>query len=252
MERNQTVLWKESLKSYLWDLVLGLLLLFAVSYVERAEAQPGGPDVALLLMIDTSSSVMQGEYELQKNGTIAAITGDEFWSGMSGTEMAIAIMEWSDQPWTVVPWTVVRTQEEMIAAVAPYVGWTRKTYGSSGPGGYGYGGGAGGTYYGGTALGYSLQKGVEYMEQCGCSKRRIIDVSGDGSDNGGTDPRIARDIAAERGITINGLAIVNEEKTLREYYENHIVTPGDGFAVEANDFGVYERVLVRKLLLEVS
>lgn len=246
MGRNQKALWPEGLTSYLLDVILALLLLYAILWIERAEAQPAKPDVALLVFIDTSSSVSVQEYELQKNGTIVALTGDEFWKGMGNTPIAIALAEWADDPYLVVPWTLVRNKEEMQAALAPYMGWERKTIGD-GPGG------RGGQHFGSTALGKSMLWAVDYMGQCGCpSARQIIDVSGDGEDNGGVDPRKAASIALQRNITINGLAIINEEKTLREYYENFVITPGDGFAVEANDFGVYERVLVRKLLLEVS
>ena len=43
------------------------------------------------------------------------------------------------------------------------------------------------------------------------AKRRIIDVSGDGNNNSGRLVTEARDEAVAKGITINGLAIINEK-----------------------------------------
>ena len=39
----------------------------------------------------------------------------------------------------------------------------------------------------------------------------VIDVSGDGANNGGTLVTVARDLALVDGITINGLLIVNDK-----------------------------------------
>ena len=61
-----------------------------------------------------------------------------------------------------------------------------------------------------TAIGASIDFAVAQLEAGGiAAKRRIIDVSGDGSDNSGQLVTVARDKAVAKGITINGLAIIN-------------------------------------------
>lgn len=247
MGSNRETFWT----AYLVDVIVALFLIFLVLLVHKAEAQPIEPEVALHLLIDVSSSVSDEEYRLQKEGTVAALTGDEFWHSMGNTPIAIALTEWADNPVPIIPWTLVTNQQEMKAVLLPYAKVERPPVTSPNTGGYNYAPHR--ANYGITGLGKAMMFGVVSMEQCGCpTARQIIDVSGDGMENAGGNPKAARDLASSRNITINGLAIINEEKSLREYYEEYVVTPGDGFAVEANDFKVYENVLLRKLLLEVS
>ena len=67
-----------------------------------------------------------------------------------------------------------------------------------------------------TAIGASIDFAVAQLEAGGiAAKRRIIDVSGDGSDNSGQLVTVARDKAVAKGITINGLAIINEKTRSR-------------------------------------
>src|SRR6476660_7227971 len=56
------------------------------------------------------------------------------------------------------------------------------------------------------------------------AKRRIIDVSGDGTNNSGRPVTEARDQAISQGVTINGLAIVNDKPN--PGYAFHTQPPG--------------------------
>ena len=66
--------------------------------------------------------------------------------------------------------------------------------------------------------------------------RQVIDISGDGSSNVGADPGPVRDAAVAARITINGLAIVNEEPTVDLYYADHVIGGPDAFLMVAKDF----------------
>ena len=54
--------------------------------------------------------------------------------------------------------------------------------------------------------------------------RRIIDISGDGTSNSGRPIAEARDQAVAAGVTINGLAIINNKPNLG--YSAHTNPPG--------------------------
>ena len=56
------------------------------------------------------------------------------------------------------------------------------------------------------------------------AQRRVIDVAGDGTNNSGRDVTDARDDALKAGITINGLAIINEHPV--SYTYAHVQPPG--------------------------
>jgi hypothetical protein len=50
-----------------------------------------------------------------------------------------------------------------------------------------------------------------------------IDISGDGHSNCGEYPQLVRDRAVAAGVAINGLAIVNEEPYLAEFYRRSVI-----------------------------
>jgi hypothetical protein len=94
--------------------------------------------------------------------------------------------------------------------------------------------------------------------------RRVIDVSGDGTNNAGRDVELARNDAVAKGITINGLVILSErpipwnpEHTnppggLAEYYRNHVIGGPGAFVMVAEDFKSFGRALTSKLVAEIA
>lgn len=82
-------------------------------------------------------------------------------------------------------------------------------------------------------------------------ERRVIDVSGDGRANEGESPAIARAYANRIGITINGLAILNEEPDLTRYYLAGVVGGPGSFLLTAVDFDDFAESMRRKLYFEI-
>ncbi len=54
------------------------------------------------------------------------------------------------------------------------------------------------------------------------------------------------------GITINGLAIVNEVPTLDIYYAEHVIGGPDAFLLVAKDYQDFADAIRRKLLREIQ
>ena len=79
----------------------------------------------------------------------------------------------------------------------------------------------------------------------------MIDVSGDGRRNTGVDPAHARDRALVAGITVNGLAIVNEDPALDIYYRGRVIGGAGAFLLTARDFDDFARAMRLKLLTEI-
>jgi len=96
------------------------------------------------------------------------------------------------------------------------------------------------------------------------SKRRTIDVSGDGTNNSGRDAGAARDDASAQGVTINGLVILSEtpliwnpEHTnpaggLAEYYRRNVIGGPGAFVMVAENFASFGAALVKKLVAEIA
>ena len=82
--------------------------------------------------------------------------------------------------------------------------------------------------------------------------RRKIDVSGDGHANEGLKPDRVRDYAVLSGVTVNGLAIINDEPYLEEYYREHVIGGSGAFVMVAADYPDFVEAIRRKLLRELT
>lgn len=205
-------------------------------------------DVELLLGVDISGSVDSDEARMQREGyarglndpmVVKAITG-----GFHG-RIAVALFEWSDsylQNW-VLDWTVIQDQKSADAVSKALLEAPIRTARRTSI--------AGALLYGMTRFGTSNFEG----------QRRVMDISGDGPNNDGGPVDLARDKVLAAGISVNGLAIINDKQNtwgfptlqdLDRYYEG-CVTGGPGsFVVVAEGFKSFGEAVRRKLILEVA
>jgi hypothetical protein len=82
--------------------------------------------------------------------------------------------------------------------------------------------------------------------------RRIIDVSGDGSNNSGRDVNEARDEAVRDGIAINGLPILTVEPGLDIYYRDHVIGGPGAFMIPVKDYDNFADAVLKKLINEIA
>ena len=71
--------------------------------------------------------------------------------------------------------------------------------------------------------------------------RRKVDVSGDGHANEGFRPGPVRDYVVLSGVTVNGLAIINDEPYLEDYYRRNVIGGPGAFVMVAADYGGLHR-----------
>ena len=106
---------------------------------------------------------------------------------------------------------------------------------------------------GGTGLGSAMVYAVRSIERNRfAGDRRVIDVSGDGQNNMGVAPDSVRDAAVAAGITVNGLAILDEEPWLNQYYLANVIGGPGAFLEVASDFDSFAEAMRRKLRREIS
>ena len=104
---------------------------------------------------------------------------------------------------------------------------------------------------GGTNLGGAVRTSLAQIETNRFEgRRKVIDVSGDGFT--GLSPRRERDRAVERGVTINGLAILNEKPELGLYYAMHLIGGPGAFVLTAESYEDFAEAMRDKLLQEIS
>jgi hypothetical protein len=105
---------------------------------------------------------------------------------------------------------------------------------------------------GATALGEGLAFSLSVLARCPADARRaVVDLSGDGRSNRGRPPAPMRDIGVAAGITINGLAVLNEEPDLLSYYEAEVIGGAGAFAMPCLDYADFGEAMRRKLLREM-
>jgi hypothetical protein len=225
--------------------LFGALVLYAGA--ARAEAV----DVALVLAADVSRSIDAGEFRLQRQGYVAAVTSPRVLTAVqAGTHRAIALcfVEWAgpEEQLVVVDWTVVRDGESASDFAAALAAAPR-------------------SYTGRTSISAAVDFAMTQLARSGVvAERRIIDVSGDGTNNAGRPVTDARDAAVAQGVIINGLAIINERpegyffahtqppEGLPAYYKNNVVGGNGAFVQVVKDFTTFGDAIANKLVTEIA
>jgi hypothetical protein len=217
----------------------GLLILLTL--VAGAPARAAPPvDLALVLAVDASRSVDSEEFDLQRLGYAKAFRNPRVIDAIRGGSIgsiAVTYFQWSGPQvhYLAVPWSVLRDKGD-IAAFADAVEHSDRV-----------------VFGGGTSVSGAIDFGVALLAEVPAEPaRRVIDISGDGSNNNGRLPTYARDEAVAAGITINGLAILNDEPLLDRYYFANVIGGPGSFVVTTNDYETFAAAILTKLIREIA
>ncbi len=197
-------------------------------------------DLELILAIDTSSSVSSEEFDLQMRGMSQAFRNEAVIGAIraSGDRgIVVAMVQWSDarKQLLAIDWFEVNDQETSEQFAQEIDNTPRFLFG------------------GGTALGGALTFAARQFEKNSYSgRRKVIDVSGDGRTNQGTRPERVRDKVVDSGVTINGLAILNEDPTIDSYYRYNVIGGTGAFVITATDYEDFSAAMLEKLIKEIS
>jgi hypothetical protein len=217
-------------------LALGLAL---VRPADTALAQTA-VDLQLVLAVDVSGSVNQARFELQKQGYVAAFRDARVLRAIrSGARGAIAVtmVQWTgpELQIQVVPWRLIGTQAAAAAFADAIDGAPRRLFG------------------GGTSISGAVDYGVALLGDSSYrGTRRVIDVSGDGSNNRGRPAHLARDEAVRSNIGINGLPILAIEPDLDRYYRDNVIGGPGAFMIAAESFETFADAILKKLITEIA
>lgn len=204
-----------------------------------SHAQDYDVDLALVLAIDCSFSVDAKEFHQQMEGLGRAFRFKEVKEAIrQGRRQRIAVtaIQWSDEnnQIVIVPWTIVSGDADADELGLILERMPRKLA------------------EGGTSISTALLYSQVLFETAPSAERRVIDVSSDGRNNIGPPVNAVRDRVVARGITINGLTILNEWPTLDIYFETHVVGGQGHFVIPTPDYAAYADAIYRKLLREIT
>ena len=227
------------------EALVGSLAALTAARSSRAADIP--VDLQLVLAVDVSRSIDEVEAELQRRGYIEAMTNERVIDAiLSGENKRIAVCytEWAGTHYqmVVIDWTVIDTAaaarrfaEKLSEAPRTSQSWT--------------------------AVGAALAHAGQRFDGSGySSRRRVIDISGDGRTNDGPPAELVRDKLVAAGIVINGLPVMMNrtnfgrppDLTLDKYYEENVIGGPGSFMIVADNFDQFGRSVRNKLVREVS
>jgi hypothetical protein len=237
-----------------WITALCVALLMAAGVVplaRQALADDEQVDLLLVLAADVSRSVDERKFRLQREGYAAAIVDPRvvraMTTGATG-RIALCFMEWASdgEQIVVIDWTPVGSEGE-AQSISKRIREAPRAF------------------MGRTSISAAIDYSMGILARSPfVGTRRVIDVSGDGTNNSGRPVTLARDTAVGQGVTINGLVILSEVPLptnpmhthppggLTAYYENNVIGGPGAFVVEAESFEAFGQLLVSKLVKEIA
>ncbi len=212
-------------------------LWFAMSPVSGV-AQP--VDLELILAIDCSYSVDDAEFDLQKSGMAEAFMTETVVSSIEAGKfgaIAVTVVQWSRLTSQImsVPWTVVHDTASAHDFAARIAGMERTSE------------------EGATSISAMINVGVILFDVNRFEgTRKVIDISADGPNNNGPKIDPMRALAINKGVTVNGLTILNEVQTLDYYFRKRVIAGDDAFVVKAEGYENYVEAILQKLVREIG
>ena len=224
-----------------------LVMLLSAGGARAAE----GVDLALVLVTDVSRSVHDGEFALMKEGYAAAFNDPDVLQAIKRGALgriAVSYIEFAgaSEVRTVVQWTVISDAASAAAFVKTLQAAPR-------------------SFWGRTSISAGMALALRTLASSGYeAQRQVIDVCGDGTNNAGRAVSEVRDEALALGITVNGLAIINErpmswaqahtqpEGGLDTWYRENVTGGPGSFVLTIRDFRSFGEAMRKKLLNEIA
>ena len=205
---------------------------------------------ALSLGLDVSRSVDDTEYELQRDGVIAALNADAVRAilfAQPDAPIRVHVFEWSSQTnqTVIVPWTTVTGPDDLVNITGLLRAHRR---GEKAPS---------------TAIGTAILAGFDFLTTQSDCWIRTLDLSGDGENNSGLLPEQIPPELRPPNVTVNGLVVGSGNflgdtvsgdalGDLRDYYQLNVIRGPNAFVEVAEDYLAYAATMERKLIRELS
>lgn len=205
-------------------------------------------DAAIVLAVDTSSSINRDQADRQRQGHVEALRSREVQSAIrrgSAGCIAVAYVEWSSvgRLRTVMPWRRICGRDDALGAAAFLAGHgDLDAEGSKG---------------GRTSLSYAIEASSLMLDNFpGRADSKIVDISANGTNNDGLPVSQARSRVLDKGHIINAIAVSRTEPgvttDLWAYFHDNVIGGPGAFVIAPDGPADYAKALRRKLVLEIS
>ncbi|NJM30556.1 MAG: DUF1194 domain-containing protein [Rhizobiales bacterium] len=221
------------------------------AFVSIASASPlraEAVDLELVLLADSTGSIGDDEIYFQRKGYADALAHSDVLDAIeTGRHQRIAVtyVEWGDMTSqvTVVPWTVISSRADAEGFGLKLMDEPRLARGRN-------------------AIGSAIAYGAKEIDTNAFEgARKVIDFSADSANSWNGLPLAAtRQMVLDKGITINGLAILCRTCSsgrpvsydLEKAFEETIIGGDESFVVTAENPRSFSMAVRRKLILEIA
>ena len=206
--------------------------------------------LALILALDVSGSVDEGEYQFQMTGVASALTDPEVQQllfAMPDAPVALSIFEWSSASYqhVIQDWVLIETEADLWAVHDRLKGWVRSPAPEA------------------TGLGAALQFAVEEFKRGPVCWEQTLDISADGKNNDWPIPERLREAGQLGTMNVNTLVVapdflVKYDKDrvgideMATYFRERIIHGPGAFVEIALGYSDYGEAMRRKLIRELA
>src|SRR5690348_2902509 len=145
---------------------------FLVFFSFAGESRGAGVDLEVILAADVSRSIDDAEFDMQRKGYAAALTDPRVLTAIQarpGAAIGVCFIEWSgeEDQQVVVDWTELRDEEDAGSMAAAILAAPR-------------------SFMGRTSISAAIDFAMAHFTKSKWpGSRRVIDISGDGTNNSG-------------------------------------------------------------------
>jgi Protein of unknown function (DUF1194) len=224
-------------------ILAALALLTAPALTTLTAAHARCADLAIVLAVDASGSINAADFALQRLGYALAFADPQVQTALqaAGT-VDVALVLWGDSEMSpqIFAWHRITGPDDAAALTASLRYIPR-------------------TVTGNTGIGHGVWAALDLLSAPGvCAMRKIINVSGDGVETWSPRPRAgvplaaARARAADLGVTINALAITQDQPGLADWYSQHLITGAQSFVIAVDGYDAFGAAIIQKLAREIA
>ena len=224
-----------------WLLILMLSCLPLAALAQTAEPV----DIAIVVSLDRSESIDAEEARAQIDGLVFTLRHSRFrdtvavgWYG----SIALTVLNWSSfgRHEVALPWTRIAGPADADAAASilelDHARQRIARHGSQ------------------TDLAFAIEIGMNQLDDLPWpATKSVINVVADGISNIGRLAMVDRNIAIERGITINGLVMARGSaiEVISRYFEREVIGGPAAFIQVSTGNEDFANAMLRKILLEM-
>lgn len=218
----------KKMKSFVFALMVAGLLFPSLSSALPVTTE-------LLLLVDVSGSINSGEFALQRSGYEAAFRDAGVIDAIENSGgIAVCMVYWSTNQAIAVDWTHIYDSVSSNEFADLIAATPRSSVGGS------------------TYLARAMDYGAGLFGDNGYEgDRLVVDISGDGRDNGGRNIPASRDNLVAAGVDmINALWI--QDSSLVDYGVENVIYGEGSFSWGVNSFEEFQSAITEKIRIEIQ